>query len=368
MAARGRRNSNRHHHQFTTSPSGTFLDRPTGNCGNKAKGVDPGLFNGMNLQAKLCESKVGPELCLKGNRNDANINTGGLPMGPSCVLRIEPNEKKAQSNLSHGRRLRRETSFGRVHSNWVTFRTVDEIDQELFELRNKTKVALDSAWFVLKKEKELVSGHISRVTLLENSLRELRRHGEKDDEVEYRSAKQDLNVQQHGILVQNDFFKKLLEQTRKAQNIFNPSMLSLVSINLSVSGSNNAAESDEPWHRRCSLMNIGRKFSNFRCNVERSVHLKERLVALRDSRQDTLSELKEKLQLIESHISALEEKKTVQENSRYQLLWDCSSLKSLKEDERMRSRAEKEELKKQLMVLSSTVHRKQARLVCMNII
>ena len=51
-------------------------------------------------------------------------------------------------------------------------------------MRNKIKVALDGAWFVVKKEEYLISDHISRVRLLENSLQELWRHGEKNDGLE----------------------------------------------------------------------------------------------------------------------------------------------------------------------------------------
>ena len=370
MVTQGRRNSNIHQHRVTTSLSVTLLDRPTRHCRNKVEGIAPDLFNGMNIEDVLHKLNEGSELCLRGN--NANINVGGLPVGPSCVLRIDPDGKPAQSNLPHERRHRRKTYFGREHSNWVTFRTADELDQELFELRNKSKVALDNAWFEIKKEKEVIAGHISRVALLEKSLRELLKYGEKNDEVEYHSAKRGLNVQQHGVVVKNDFVKKLLEQTRKAQNIFNPSpnlsVLSSASINSSVSGSNNAAEGDKPWHRRYSLMNIGKKIGRLRCNVERSVDLKERLVALRGSRQDTLSGPKEKLQLIDSQVSALEENISVQETTRCQLHRDCYLLRSLKEDERMRSRAEKEELKKQLMAILSTVHRKQTKLICMNMI
>ena len=370
MVTQGNRNSNRHQHRVTTSPSVKFLGRPTQHCGNQVEGIAPDLFNGMNIEDVLQKLNEGPELCLRGN--NADISVGGIPVGPSCVLRIDPDGKPAQSNLPHERRHRRKTSFGREHSNLVTFRTADELDQELIELRNKSKVALDNAWFKIKKEKEVISGHISRVALLEKSLRELLKHGEKNDDVEYHSSKRGLNVQQHGVVVQNYFFKKLLEQTRKAQNIFNPSpnlsVLSSSSIHSSVSGSNNAAEGDKPWHCHYSLMNIGKKNERLCCNVERAVELKERLVAIRGSRQDTLSGPKEKLQLIDSQVSALEENISVQETTRCQLHRDCYLLRSLKEDERMRSRAEKEESKEQLMVLLSTVHRKQTKLICINMI
>ena len=50
-------------------------------------------------------------------------------MGPSCFLRIDPDEKKAQSNLLNKEILRHKTSFRRDHINWVIFRTVDELYQ-----------------------------------------------------------------------------------------------------------------------------------------------------------------------------------------------------------------------------------------------